>query len=636
LPILYKDLCLSLRRLDSFVTAFILYSGLVVMLFWIYSKYYRYRMFAVYESLFGRNLFWGLLVVGFVGFSFRAVLVGARALASERDQNTLPLLEASPIGKTSFLAQKLLAPYLNQTLLLFGTLPFISLVFVTGGMSLAEVLPALISLFLWMQTATALGLFVSAKARTSSAAGSRAIQWMMVMWLLPWLVARMLAHPGAPFWNLGEIYRCVLGWVLLVSPPGMVAASDLSPEGILVFETLFSSANRYGGATLSEILLLYVEPIVSPIIQYPEVNAFYGEVYRGIEGSLIAGWVSHLLFQLLLLRLAINRWNRRLRSSAGTRRNRDRKNLFSTGLSAYFDLERTLLSRNSRLFGKPLWILALFAYGLGFLTGSIEVVLIAVVLPLGILILGLAPNSFRNERLGDTSVFNLTAPMRPRFILLGKWVFYLWQGFPFWGFGVAVLLSFFVFHRRVHRDFFFLYLAFGMLLPLLTLEGLVIGLRVSRKMTWQRFATGMKWGCLGMALLSVGVFLLIEVFPAVVRGTVGVGPDLINNHPVAFAYGVPVTIICLWMLQLHLGGWSPKDETVGEGRFRKRLTLGLLLYLLFDGISLLLFPVDFEAQRTVRTTLRFMIAGSWANWWVWLWIAHRPTSWWKEHLLVGE
>lgn len=118
----------------------------------------------------GRELFQVLfaLQAGLVALITPAITAGA--LTIEREQQTYPMLAASRLRPQHLIGGKLLAAVAFVALLLTSSLPLVSLSFLLGGVSPAEVFGTYMSLTLSALVMGSIGIFCSASIRTTAAA----------------------------------------------------------------------------------------------------------------------------------------------------------------------------------------------------------------------------------------------------------------------------------------------------------------------------------------------------------------------------------------------------------------------------------------------------------------------------------
>ncbi len=401
--ILQKELLLLLRQKRVFVLAGLLYSLLVlgVALRWGDVSV------SVNRAQYSQDIFYILLGLGyFVFFTFHAVQASARIMACEKERGTATLLRVSPLSPTSIIFQKLLTPLSIEWLLFLGTLPFLSLVFVLGGVPPLEFIYQLINLTVWLNTVILVGLFVGARGRDT--AQSIRIAWGLILGigvLLPWsvsfLVVGLMLMSKTGELDIPDSLMTILDGLGTLSPLGMVSSYD---------HHLVSA---------------------SPIHQWP----------------IFPSWVAHLSIQFGLFLGAIRNWKRlasdrlpSLNRSEVTgfsgffrwlKRGRRVHGPYSTGWRSFHDREEREVYRQwkpSRLTGVLLVLLAgpFLAFG-GFPVQVGWVTLVGITL--AVVTVGFSSNSLKKEINQGTSIFLLTSPIPPSDMILGKWVFYMRQGF---------------------------------------------------------------------------------------------------------------------------------------------------------------------------------------------------------------
>lgn len=645
-PILAKELRLSLRRLESFISAFTFYSIMTVAVGFLWQEsVYRNVNFDVGREEAARSLFMGFIVLGFLGFCYHGGVSAARILVLEREKNTIPLLLATPLTGWKLILEKLFTPLVFELLLFFGVFPALALVFIIGGISEAEYAYQLMNLFVWILTSVILGLWVSSRAKTSAKAVRSAIVYLTILGpFLPllsnvfsFLAVDSTVYRGADGWLSGPLG--LVGFVLYsISPAGMIYS--YYPESIAWIATYFQPTKW--GLEFSQLLFIF-------------------NPYIGFAGSLgPVSWLAHLILQILLLRAASRNWKHRLAEGSVPSKSRWRiwnpgksetekgaAQSLPTGVWAFFGQEDRRVFRRGRktrnlLFGIYVAVIALSSIYLA--KSGAQIACLGMIL---FLALGIAPASFRREREGNTSVFLAISPHYPRSYLLAKWVYFMVLGYIVWILAIVPYLVVVLFWRSnsadmdIHQYHYFShgwirggfrnYMYIAALIPMISLEGLMIGLRIRKKVQPIRF------------LIPIGVlaggWILIALLQWLNRAMGNrilwqISNYVYYNSWIVGVY-VPYLLVMGGAFLLLKGVEAPKTEPESRKRLRIAFAKGLILYTLIDFLSLLIFAPNFDGFD-LRNHVRGFLAAATFNWFPWVWLVRRPDSWWRERLLGPE
>jgi hypothetical protein len=645
-PILAKDLRLSLRRLESFISAFTFYSVMTVTVGFLWEvNVHGSSTFEAARDRAARSLFLGFIVLGFFGFCYHAALSAARILVVEREKNTFALLQATPLSGWKLILEKLFTPLVFELLLFFGVFPALALVFIIGGISPGEYAYQLTNLFVWILTSVILGLWISSRAKTSAKAVRSAILYLTILGPFLPLLSNVLNF----FAIDSTVYRGADRW--LSAPLGVTGflLYSLSPAG-MVFSFYPDIANG-------------ISTSVNPMKWGFEFDQtmFLFNAYVGFTGSLgPASWGAHLILQLLLLRAASRNWKHRLAEgsieskrpwrigSSQVKGSEDEApRSLPTGVWAFFGQEDRRMFRHGKrtrnlLFGIYVAAIAVSSVYLA-KTGS-QLACLGMIL---FFALGVAPASFRREREANTSVFLVTSPHYPRSYLLAKWVYFMSLGYVVWAIAIVPYLlvasvwayrspvldihQYHYYHHEWIRGGFRNFMYIAALIPMISLEGLMIGLRIRKKIQPIRF------------LIPIGVlaggWVLIALLQWLNR-TMGnrllwrISNYVYYNSWIVGVY-VPYLLILGGAVLLLRGVEAPKTEPENRKRLRIAFAKGLILYTSIDLLTLLVFAPNFDGFDA-RNHLRGFLAAATFNWLPWVWLVRRPESWWRERLLGPE
>jgi ABC-type transport system involved in multi-copper enzyme maturation permease subunit len=228
-PIMVKELRSRMRG----ARAFIVLTGVLVLLAGVSYLFYRIVLSATRYSnspigpQIGYTLLLVLMLVEMLIVCFVTPAVTAGAISGEKEKLTYEMLFATPLRPVAILWGKLLSALGYVFLLLLASVPLASLVFVYGGVTLADMVKALAVL---VATAVTLGITgVTLSAWLGRTVRATVLSYLFVLTLLigPFLV-----------WILMGVLRNEMppAWILVPNPIGALL-SALAP-----------SAN-YGGAS---------------------------------------------------------------------------------------------------------------------------------------------------------------------------------------------------------------------------------------------------------------------------------------------------------------------------------------------------------------------------------------------------
>jgi ABC-2 type transport system permease protein len=271
-PVLIKELRGRMRGARAFVllTIYLLILGAVTLLFYA----------AVADSsasgldsgrTIGKVLFLLVAGVALIEVCLITPALTAGSIAGEKERQTYDLLLASLLSPWQIVWGKLSAALSFALLLIISIVPMMSLAFLFGGVSLTEVVIAMVSLVATAVFYATIGMFWSAALRSTLGATSLA---------------------------LGSIIMMLLGIPFLVLIFGLIFGRELSPDWLnsAVFAYL-------AGA------FLYSHPFIALQRAETEItsgaNPFYSRVTIGSDLSTRSNllvpspWIAYLLLSLL-------------------------------------------------------------------------------------------------------------------------------------------------------------------------------------------------------------------------------------------------------------------------------------------------------------------------------------------------
>ena len=206
-PIIVKELRSRMRGGRAFLTL------TVTLLLFGLLGYGLYRMALVgaqnipqpLSPLVGQILFGGLAFCLLITAAAVAPSITAAAISGEKEKLTYDMLLATPLQPNTILWGKLVASLSYLFLLIFTAIPMSSLVFTFGGVSIRDMLKALIVVLVFTILFGVIGLFLSALLGRSGRATAAA--YLVVLFLLfgPLFIsiaAGVLRQSDPPRWML--------------------------------------------------------------------------------------------------------------------------------------------------------------------------------------------------------------------------------------------------------------------------------------------------------------------------------------------------------------------------------------------------------------------------------------------------
>lgn len=250
---LVKELRSRMRGARSFVVLsiyLIILSGVTLLLYAAIASSASNDINAGREI--GRALFFTIGAVALTEVCVITPALTAGSIAGERERQTYDLLVGSLLSPWQIVWGKLAAALSYALLLIVAVVPLMSLAFLFGGVTLAEVVIALIGLITTAVLYACLGLFWSTVMRSTLAANSLAIGSVILMLLgIPFLAIVFTILIGT---NLNSLFASIpllyIGGAFLVVHPfiALFLTEQLLSEERGLFYTFIDLPN--GGQTL--------------------------------------------------------------------------------------------------------------------------------------------------------------------------------------------------------------------------------------------------------------------------------------------------------------------------------------------------------------------------------------------------
>ena len=206
-PIMVKELRSRMRGARAFIIltgVLLLLAGVSYMFYRIMLEITRYSNQPVGPQI-GYTLLVVLAVVEMLIVCFITPATTSGAISGEKEKLTYEMLLTTPLRPSSILWGKLLSALAYVFLLLLASIPMASLVFVYGGVTLADMVKALVILVATAITLGVIGITLSAWLKRTVPA--TVVSYLLVLLLLIgpfliWILAGVLRNRMPPSWIL--------------------------------------------------------------------------------------------------------------------------------------------------------------------------------------------------------------------------------------------------------------------------------------------------------------------------------------------------------------------------------------------------------------------------------------------------
>lgn len=189
-PIIIKELRSRMRGGRAFVTLTIILLALGIISYLLYRivmAQLQYTMLPASPQI-GQALFTGLAFFVLMIVCAVTPAVTASAISSEKEKLTYEMLVATPLQPASLLWGKLISAMSYVFILIFAAIPLFSLVFTFGGVTVRDMLKAVMILLIVAAMLGVIGLFFSALLGRSGRATVVSYITLVVMLFLPYFV----------------------------------------------------------------------------------------------------------------------------------------------------------------------------------------------------------------------------------------------------------------------------------------------------------------------------------------------------------------------------------------------------------------------------------------------------------------
>jgi ABC-2 type transport system permease protein len=231
-PIIVKELRSRMRGARAFATL----TGVLLLLGAISYALYRIMLSTMRYSggplspQVGQVLFTTLAFLELIMVCSITPAVTAGAISSEQEKLTYEMLLATPLRPASILWGKLVSALSYVFLLIFAAVPMASLVFIFGGVTLRDMIKALVILVIVAVTLGVLGLFMSAwLGRTGRATvlSYLVVLALLIGPLLVYVLVGVMRQAEPPRWILVPNPMSALFSAMTPATPGAAAGGFL-------------------------------------------------------------------------------------------------------------------------------------------------------------------------------------------------------------------------------------------------------------------------------------------------------------------------------------------------------------------------------------------------------------------------
>ena len=170
-PILKKDLKVTARTLRFYLTIFI-FEIILGIVFLMASSSFGYSYYSTNTERFEGFLYF-FVIFGIVELVMVALIMPAitsSSISGEKEHQTFDILMTTAISHWRIVIGKLFSAVFHVMLFVIGSLPFLSVSFVIGGLSWSVLFEFLFLAFVFSIYAGSIGIFASAVCKKSKAA----------------------------------------------------------------------------------------------------------------------------------------------------------------------------------------------------------------------------------------------------------------------------------------------------------------------------------------------------------------------------------------------------------------------------------------------------------------------------------
>jgi len=217
-PMLKKEIMVSVRgiRLTVIMLIFNIVLALIgLVVFYSILENAKWSGSIDYSATI--SLYCMLVVFQVILLIFIVPALTAGSISGERERQTLDILLSSSLSPGKIIFGKLSSSLLSVLLLIFSSLPVMSLVFIFGGVEIADVVVNILFLMYIAFLAGSIGISCSARFRKTGTATAMSYGVLLLIGLGT-ILATVLLMIMYEWTNTGEWARLLAALVLLVNP----------------------------------------------------------------------------------------------------------------------------------------------------------------------------------------------------------------------------------------------------------------------------------------------------------------------------------------------------------------------------------------------------------------------------------
>ncbi|MFN8503139.1 ABC transporter permease [Kouleothrix sp.] len=254
-PVLVKELRSRMRGARAFVllTIYLLILGGVTLLFYAAIADISASDLNSGRTI-GKSMFLLIGAVALIEVCIITPALTAGSIAGEKERQSYDLLIASLLSPWQIIWGKLAAALSFALLLIVSIVPMMSLAFLFGGVSLAEVLVALAGLVATALFYASIGVFWSSALRTTLGANSMSLGTVLLMLLgIPFLALIFTVIFGrdlSPDWINSILFKFAAGAFLYLHPFIALQATEvqIASGGSILYTRVPIGADALGGS----------------------------------------------------------------------------------------------------------------------------------------------------------------------------------------------------------------------------------------------------------------------------------------------------------------------------------------------------------------------------------------------------
>lgn len=227
-PVLVKELRGRMRggRAFAILTAFLLILAIpATLLYLVAAQNMSSNAFNAGQTI-GKTLFVGITFIALVQVLIVVPGQAASAITAEKERETYDLLISTLLPPWKIVLGKLLASLAYALMLIVAVIPFMAVSFFFGGVTVLEVVLALLGLFLTVLLFGSMGILWSAAMRRSLAStivtqATTAVIILGIPFLMAAFASIFLGRPVQPNWIASPVF--IYPWIAFVSVHPFVA-----------------------------------------------------------------------------------------------------------------------------------------------------------------------------------------------------------------------------------------------------------------------------------------------------------------------------------------------------------------------------------------------------------------------------